>query len=701
MSQRETDRLITNVITKTIDTYNTIVSPVVINTFKKVKGDNWIRNEETIENSTGKETYYIYVKNNLAEYDTLSIRVDPVNELKYKKIKGINVKFDAKIANTISIPKLSSITGIIFDKEYPVIINQNVKKNNSIECELFGDGVNGETIYNAIQNYEFFINLNFNGNKSNCKLSISNIMIEIIFDNELDKEKEALYNRLEPYFNDLSVVVDAINQIVNPTYTPVMTLTTQYEMLKSSTLECTLMANDIPLPNAEIEWYVNDVFQGSTNTNDDGVARLAWQIDDLTDFKLECRYAGHGEYNSASMVQNVTAVKMNPNITCSLNKERKNYQVNNSTYEPMIIDCDNDLVEEYPIKITYKLYNNNTLLSSVDYGEVDDDFYIELLSYPKNVNKIIIEAKENDWYSGQTITISGITINNMGSNQTTFKSPTVSLASSYNYYGDYLYFKVMLGNQRLKSGTCNIKVGNKTLSNVKPNGDGYYLFRLNTANGVSNTTKDKTIKYVITYNGDKANNINSVKKNGTFKLHAKDSKTVFFNKYNGYDKNSNTKPYRKWYTLESGKEKVCVCGNSSNPISSSSGTYPRPRKLKCSSPSLNIADAVIDSVTVSYEDANYPKNDNLNTHNSISIGKSKNQCTIHLGKKHVMTDKVNAGNKTFKKHSFKLNGSWSLKQINDMYIILDWAKNTNGNVGRLKVRNCKVKVSYRIKQTIS
>ena len=317
MSQRETDRLITNVITKTIDTYNTIVSPVVINTFKKVKGDNWIRNEETIENSTGKETYYIYVKNNLAEYDTLSIRVDPVKELKYKKIKGINVKFDAKIANTISVPKLSSITGIIFDKEYPVIINQNVKKNNSIECELFGDGVNGETIYNAIQNYEFFINLNFNGNKSNCKLSISNIMIEIIFDNELDKEKEALYNRLEPYFNDLSVVVDAINQIVNPTYTPVMTLTSQYEMLKSSTLECTLMVNDTPLPNAEIEWYVNDVFQGSTNTNDDGVARLAWQIDDLTDFKLECRYAGHGEYNSATMVQNVTAVKMNPNITCS------------------------------------------------------------------------------------------------------------------------------------------------------------------------------------------------------------------------------------------------------------------------------------------------------------------------------------------------------------------------------------------------
>ena len=167
MSQRETDRLITNVITKTIDTYNTIVSPVVINTFKKVKGDNWIRNEETIENSTGKETYYIYVKNNLAEYDTLNIRVDPVKELKYKKIKGINVKFDAKIANTISVPKLSSITGIIFDKEYPVIINQNVKKNNSIECELFSDGVNGETIYNAIQNYEFFINLNFNGNKSN------------------------------------------------------------------------------------------------------------------------------------------------------------------------------------------------------------------------------------------------------------------------------------------------------------------------------------------------------------------------------------------------------------------------------------------------------------------------------------------------------------------------------------------------------
>ena len=378
MSQRETDRLITNVITKTIDTYNTIVSPVVINTFKKVKGDNWIRNEETIENSTGKETYYIYVKNNLAEFDTLSIRVDPVKELKYKKIKGINVMFDAKIANTISVPKLSSITGIIFDKEYPVIINQNVKKNNSIECELFGDGVNGETIYNAIQNYEFFINLNFNGNKSNCKLSISNIMIEIIFDNELDKEKEALYNRLEPYFNDLSVVVDAINQIVNPTYTPVMTLTSQYEMLKSSTLECTLMVNDAPLPNAEIEWYVNDVFQGSTNTNDDGVARLAWQIDDLTDFKLECRYAGHGEYNSASMVQNVTAVKMNPNITCSLNKEGKNYQCNNSTYEPMIIDCDNDLVEEYPIKIAYKLYNNNTLLSSVDYGEVDDDFYIEL-----------------------------------------------------------------------------------------------------------------------------------------------------------------------------------------------------------------------------------------------------------------------------------------------------------------------------------
>ena len=153
--------------------------------------------------------------------------------------------------------------------------------------------------------------------------------------------------------------------------------------------------------------------------------------------------------------------------------------------------------------------------------------------------------------------------------------------------------------------------------------------------------------------------------------------------------------------MESGKEKVCVCGSSSNPISSSSGTYPRPRKLKCSSPSFNIADAVIDGVIVTYEDANYPKNDSLNTHNSISIGKSKNQCTIHLGKKYVMTDKVNAGNKTFKKHSFKLNGSWSLKQINDMYIILDWAKNTNGNVGRLKVKNCKVKVSYRIKQTIS
>lgn len=692
MTQQQIDNLIINSISNTIDNFNKISSPYKISLFKKVKGNNWLISETNLD----YQSKYTYTKSLLPNNDSLKIRIDPISQLKYKYLTNFVIKFNAKITNNDSIPRINNVTAIIFDNEYPLKVDEQIKENNVIECGLFNDDLDDETIYNAIQSSQFWIELNFNGNNSNCRLEITDLNVEISFINDLVNEKEAVYNRLEGIFDGIDLNITNLNKTLYPDNYPVITITTdEYELYRDNYINGNIKQKNTGLSNVSIDYYINDVFIDTVITNDNG--NFSIPVNNINnDFIIKCVFEGNSLINGASEVKLIKVNKYKASLVLEC-EDTFNYTTTQK--EPINFNCITELIKGYNADIIVNLKNDNTVLNSLKFN-VDDSFSGSFDDYNTNTNKIEVIINNDDYY--QEVIVSK-DINVVYNPNINYVTPSISLVSSNNYYNDNLFFKVMNGSNIINKGTCTITINGKTKSNIPVNNNRYSI-PLNTTYGVSNLDTNKSYNYKVVYNGFTDGDIiyKSVTITGTVTVNALKTKKVRFNKYNGYDTNSNDAPYRKWYTLGSGSDDLCICGNADNPIGSSSGTYKKPRPLQCSNVTTNLSNVTISKVKVIYYDSNYPYTDSLSTSNSCSVSKSDNQCKIIInGSTTTFTDKVVVGNKSFKGHSFSKSGNWSASNINNMVMRLYWGSNTNSNPGRLKVKDCMVELTYRVNQTVN
>lgn len=251
---------------------------------------------------------------------------------------------------------------------------------------------------------------------------------------------------------------------------------------------------------------------------------------------------------------------------------------------------------------------------------------------------------------------------------------------------------------RLKDSSGN-RLGNK---NVVFTANGEEYTKQTDSNGVASLAINllpNTYSLKAVFNGDTVYNAsNTLSSSVVVNNYASVTKAA--TNFWGYG--SSGVPYRSWSQLGSSSNGyVSICGSSSYPIGSSSGSYNTPQALAANSFGLNIpSEATIKNITVLWGDANYPTTDSLGAHNSISCAVSPQQVqVINLGQgnTNAVNDGITPGQKIFKQHSVLFENVNALPSaVNDggIAIILKWGKNTTGNIGRLKVQNVALKVEY-------
>lgn len=185
LQRTDIDKVTDDRITLALDSFNTVRSPYVHETFDDYKCNNWVLIEDE------------FVKYNLAEDDYLTLVYDPISNLSEKDIKKIIVSFDYELEDYDSLPILDNVSLMHDSIDY---LSTNLELNDEmhmdIDCLLFG--IDNEVLNNIISERGFGIGLNFNGNKSNATLKLSNIHLSFEFANKLSDETDAVVNRLIP-----------------------------------------------------------------------------------------------------------------------------------------------------------------------------------------------------------------------------------------------------------------------------------------------------------------------------------------------------------------------------------------------------------------------------------------------------------------------------------------------------------------------
>ena len=185
LQRTDIDKVTDDRITLALDSFNTVRSPYVHETFDDYKCNNWVLIEDE------------FVKYNLAEDDNLTLVYNPITNLSEKDIKKIIVSFDYELEDYDSLPILDNVSLMHDSIDY---LSTNLELNDEmhmdIDCLLFG--IDNEVLNNIISERGFGIGLNFNGNKSNATLKLSNIHLSFEFANKLSDETDAVVNRLIP-----------------------------------------------------------------------------------------------------------------------------------------------------------------------------------------------------------------------------------------------------------------------------------------------------------------------------------------------------------------------------------------------------------------------------------------------------------------------------------------------------------------------
>ena len=185
--RRDIDTTLDDRLTLALDEGNLAENPYV---FEPVvfQGNNWFKQSNNI------------VKLNLAEQDSIIFLSAPLSKLSQKDITNIIVSFDYNITNiSLNYPILSNISLTCMEMTNYFLVENilTTQGHIDIDCSLFNFSSN--VVNTAISEQGFKVGINFNGNKSNATVKLSNVKIQFKYRNKLLQQSDSVINRLEPY----------------------------------------------------------------------------------------------------------------------------------------------------------------------------------------------------------------------------------------------------------------------------------------------------------------------------------------------------------------------------------------------------------------------------------------------------------------------------------------------------------------------
>jgi len=185
--RRDIDTTLDDRLTLAIDEENIADNPYIFEPTSFV-GNNWFKQGNNI------------VKLNLAEQDSLIFLSSPLTKLGQKDISNVIVSFDYNISNvSVNYPILSNISLTCMEMTNYMLVENilTTQGHIDVDCSLFNFSSN--VVNTSISEQGFKVGINFNGNKSNATIKLSNVQIQFKYNNKLLQQSDSVVNRLEPY----------------------------------------------------------------------------------------------------------------------------------------------------------------------------------------------------------------------------------------------------------------------------------------------------------------------------------------------------------------------------------------------------------------------------------------------------------------------------------------------------------------------
>ena len=185
--RRDIDTTLDDRLTLAIDEENIADNPYIFEPTSFV-GNNWFKQGSNI------------VKLNLAEQDSLIFLSSPLVKLLQKDITNVIVSFDYNISNvSVNYPILSNISLTCMEMTNYMLVENilTTQGHIDVDCSLFNFSSN--VVNTSISEQGFKVGINFNGNKSNATIKLSNVQIQFKYNNKLLQQSDSVINRLEPY----------------------------------------------------------------------------------------------------------------------------------------------------------------------------------------------------------------------------------------------------------------------------------------------------------------------------------------------------------------------------------------------------------------------------------------------------------------------------------------------------------------------
>lgn len=185
--RRDIDTTLNDRLTLAIDEENIADNPYIFEP-TVFQGNNWFKQGNNI------------VKLSLAEQDSIVFLSAPLDTLVQKDITNIIVSFDYDISNVSgNYPVLSNVSLTCMEMTNYFLVENilTTQGHIDVDCSLFNFSSN--VVNTAISEQGFKVGINFNGNKSNATIKLSNVQIQFKYRNKLLQQSDSVINRLEPY----------------------------------------------------------------------------------------------------------------------------------------------------------------------------------------------------------------------------------------------------------------------------------------------------------------------------------------------------------------------------------------------------------------------------------------------------------------------------------------------------------------------
>ena len=187
--RRDIDTTLDDRLTLAIDEENIADNPYIFEP-TVFQGNNWFKQGNNI------------VKLNLAEQDSLIFLSSPLVKLAQKDITNVIVSFDYQVSNvSVNYPILSNISLTCMEMTNYMLVENilTTQGHIDVDCSLFNFSSN--VVNTSISEQGFKVGINFNGNKSNATIKLSNVQIQFKYQNKLSTQEDSVVNRLEPHID--------------------------------------------------------------------------------------------------------------------------------------------------------------------------------------------------------------------------------------------------------------------------------------------------------------------------------------------------------------------------------------------------------------------------------------------------------------------------------------------------------------------